>query len=79
MLEPGRVPIGLVTVLAGQGGLGKSQWTTLLPARLSRGEFGEPGASLVATAEDSPGTTVRPRLDAKDAARAPPQPKTPLR
>ena len=66
-LEPGRVPIGLVTVLAGVGGLGKSQWTSLLAARLSRGELGEPGVTLIATAEDSPSTTVVPRLEALEA------------
>jgi hypothetical protein len=66
-LEPGRVPIGLVTVLAGVGGLGKSQWTCLLAARLSRGELGEPGVTLIATAEDSPGNTVIPRLEALEA------------
>src|SRR6266498_1540414 len=66
-LEPGRVPIGLVTVLAGVGGLGKSQWTCLLAARLSRGELGDPGVTLIATAEDSPSTTVVPRLEALEA------------
>jgi hypothetical protein len=66
-LEPGRVPIGLVTVLAGVGGLGKSQWTCLLAARLSRGELGEPAVTLIATAEDSPATTVKPRLEALEA------------
>jgi hypothetical protein len=54
-------------VLAGVGGLGKSQWTNLLAARLSRGELGEPGVSLIATAEDSESTTVRPRLEAVEA------------
>src|SRR5437868_2982020 len=43
-LDAGRVPLGLVTVLAGIGGLGKSQWTCLLAGRLSRGELGVPGA-----------------------------------
>jgi hypothetical protein len=66
-LEPGRVPIGLVTVLAGVGGLGKSQWTCLLAARLSRGELGASGVTLIATAEDSPSTTVVPRLEALEA------------
>lgn len=66
-LEPGRVPLGLVTVLAGVGGLGKSQWTNLLAARLSRGELGEPAGTLIATAEDSESTTVLPRLEALGA------------
>src|SRR5215204_928320 len=66
-LEPGRVPLGLVTVVGGYGGLGKSQYTCLLAARLSRGEYGEPAASMIATAEDSPTTTVQPRLRAVQA------------
>jgi hypothetical protein len=66
-LEPGRIPLGLVTVVGGYGGLGKSQYTGLLAAKLSRGEYGAPAASMIATAEDSPSTTVRPRLEAVQA------------
>jgi hypothetical protein len=66
-LDPGRVPVGLVTVIAGFGGLGKSQWMIQLCARLSRGELGDPGVSLIATAEDDEETTVRPRLEAAGA------------
>jgi hypothetical protein len=58
--SPGRVPLRMVTVLAGVGGLGKSQWTALLAAE-------NPGPTLIATAEDSPSTTVRPRLEAVGA------------
>jgi hypothetical protein len=50
----------MVTVLAGVGGLGKSQWTALLAAE-------NPGVTLIATAEDSPSTTVEPRLAAVQA------------
>jgi hypothetical protein len=50
----------MVTVLAGVGGLGKSQLACLFAAR-------NPGISLIATAEDSPSTTVRPRLEAVQA------------
>jgi len=53
----------MVTVLAGVGGLGKSQWTALLAAE-------NPGITLIATAEDSPSTTVEPRLAAVQADRA---------
>ena len=53
-LERGRVPLRMVTVLAGVGGLGKSQLACLWAAR-------NPGVTLIATAEDSPSTTVRPR------------------
>jgi hypothetical protein len=66
-LEPGRIPLGLVTVLGGYAGLGKSQYTCLIAARLSRGEYGEPAAAVIATAEDSPSTTVKPRLEAVQA------------
>jgi hypothetical protein len=50
----------MVTVLAGIGGLGKSQFACLLAAH-------NPGITLIATAEDSPSTTVRPRLEAVEA------------
>ena len=66
-LDPGRVPLGLVTVLAGYGGLGKSQWTLDLAGRVTRGELGDPAPVLVATAEDSIATTVKPRLQAVQA------------
>jgi AAA domain len=59
-LEPGRVPLRMVTVLAGVGGLGKSQLACLWAAHNS-------GVTLIATAEDSPSTTVRPRLEAVEA------------
>jgi hypothetical protein len=66
-LDAGRVPLGLVTVIGGYGGLGKSQWMLSLCARLSRGELGESAVSLIATAEDDEETTVRPRLEALGA------------
>ena len=66
-LEPGRIPFGLVTVIGGYGALGKSQYTCLLAGKLSRGEYGPPAATVIATAEDSPATTVRPRLEAVQA------------
>jgi len=56
-LFPGRIPLGMVTILAGVGGLGKSTWTCLLAGE-------NDGFTLIATAEDSPETTVRPRLEA---------------
>ncbi len=59
-LVPGRIPLGMVTVLAGVGGLGKSTLTCLWAAENS-------GVTLIATAEDSPETTVRPRLEAVGA------------
>ena len=59
-LIPGRVPLGMVTVLSGIGGLGKSTLTALWAAE-------NPGVTLIATAEDSLGATVRPRLEAAGA------------
>jgi hypothetical protein len=66
-LDPGRVPLGLVTVLSGYGGLGKSQWTLALAGRVTRGELGDPAPVLIATSEDSIAATVKPRLEAVQA------------
>jgi RecA-family ATPase len=66
-LLPGRIPIGGVTILGGDPGLGKSQWTCLLAAQLSRGELGPPAATLMLTAEDDPSRTIKPRLEAAEA------------
>ena len=67
-LEPGRVPLGALTVVAGIPGLGKSQWTVGLAGRLSRGELpcGEANA-IMATAEDHRAGIVKPRLNAVQA------------
>jgi hypothetical protein len=62
-----RVPLGGLTVLAGEPGLGKSLLGVWLAARLSCGELGEPGASLFLTAEDAREYTVVPRLTAAGA------------
>jgi hypothetical protein len=59
-LIPERVPLRMVTVLAGVGGLGKSQLSCLWASQ-------HDGVTLIATAEDSPSTTVRPRLEAVQA------------
>jgi hypothetical protein len=61
------IPLAAVTMLVGDPGLGKSMLTCLLAARLSRGDLGEPGTTLMATAEDSIAHTVRPRLEAVEA------------
>src|SRR5581483_5451812 len=66
-LWPKRVPLGGITVLAGNPGLGKALLTLDLVARESRGEFGTPRGSVLLTAEDSLEHTVRPRLDAAGA------------
>jgi hypothetical protein len=59
-LWPGRIPLGNVSLLVGDPGLGKSLLTCELAARVSR----QGGFALVATAEDSLAATLRPRLEA---------------
>jgi hypothetical protein len=59
-LFPERVPLGMLTILAGVGGLGKGMWSCLLASQT-------PGVTLIATAEDHTGATVRPRLEAVEA------------
>jgi RecA-family ATPase len=71
-LWEGRIPCGFLTLLAGWPGQGKSMLTNWLAARLSRGDlpgdlYGTPVASIIATAEDHPQTSVLPRLYAADA------------
>lgn len=69
--EP-RIPLGLITVLAGDPGLGKSLLTAHLAAGVTNGELD--GLSITANrgvlmfcAEDSPQHTVIPRLKAAGA------------
>jgi archaellum biogenesis ATPase FlaH len=71
-LWEGRIPVGAVTALVGQPGLGKSTLSLELAARASRGQLagdfdGEPLTVVIATAEDSFSTTVVPRLTAAEA------------
>lgn len=66
-LFPGRVPLGALTVLAGDPGLGKSTWSCALAADVTAGRLGEGGTVLLANAEDSPGQVVVPRLAAAGA------------
>jgi hypothetical protein len=72
-LWPGRIPLGKVTLLDGDPGLGKSLVTLDLAARVSRGlpmpdgHAGHSGAVILLSAEDDPGDTLRPRLEAADA------------
>lgn len=62
-LAAGRVPLGMITLLGGDPGLGKSLLTCHLAAEVSRCG----GAVLLASAEDSYGAVVRPRLEVSDA------------
>jgi hypothetical protein len=77
-LWPGRIPLGKLTILDGDPGLGKSVLTLDLAARVSRGrqmpleerqagDDGEPAGVVLLTAEDGLDDTVVPRLQAADA------------
>lgn len=74
---PGYLPLGKIAIVDGDPGLGKSLATLDLAARVTtgapmpggaRGELtGTPGGVVLLTAEDDPGDTLRPRLDAARA------------
>ncbi|MBM4041620.1 MAG: AAA family ATPase [Planctomycetes bacterium] len=74
-LWPGKFPIGKISLVAGDPGRGKSLLALDLAARLSRGRVwpdGQantlpPSSTLLLTAEDDVGDTVRPRLEALGA------------
>ncbi len=74
-LWPGRIPLGKITTLAGDPGLGKSFITIDLAARISNGSpwpddlasHAPTGGAVLLTAEDDLADTVRPRLDAAGA------------
>ena len=78
-LWPGRIPLGKLTVLDGDPGLGKSLVSLDIAARVSTGRsmpdgpsgLDEPQGVVLLTCEDDLHDTVRPRLDAAgaDAAR----------
>lgn len=69
----GRIPLGKLTVLMGDPGLGKSLLTIYCSAILTTagawpdGEKAERGPVVILTAEDGLADTVRPRLDAAGA------------
>jgi archaellum biogenesis ATPase FlaH len=74
-LWPGRIPLGKVTLIAGDPGLGKSFITLDLAARVSSGAAMPDGSSsdagkgeaLLLNAEDDPADTLAPRLRAMGA------------
>src|SRR5207253_2784907 len=72
-LWPGWIPLGKLTVLDGDPGLGKSTLLLDLAARVTRGmpmpdgTPGRQGGVTLLTAEDSLADTVRPRLEAAGA------------
>jgi hypothetical protein len=75
----GRIPLGKLTILDGDPGLGKSVLTLDLAARVSAGhclpfdpqtepgEEREPAGVVLLSAEDGLGDTIKPRLDAAGA------------
>lgn len=75
-LWPGRIPLGKLTLLDGDPGLGKSTLTLDLAARLSNGDalpgrtrpdLDDLAGTVLLTAEDGLADTIRPRLDAMGA------------
>lgn len=69
-LWKGRIPAGELTVLAGDGGLGKSTFAAWLAAQVTTGEItGLTGMKTVAVVlgEDDPARTLRPRYAAAGA------------
>jgi putative DNA primase/helicase len=75
-LWPGFFPLGKVSLLAGNPGLGKSQVTLDIAARVSAGtpwptgEANQPGRVILISGEDDPADTIVPRLDAVGANRS---------
>jgi hypothetical protein len=78
-LWPGRIPLGKITILQGDPGLGKSTITLDIAARVTRAnpmpddstsDLPEPSNVLLLSAEDGVADTLRPRLDALGADQA---------
>jgi putative DNA primase/helicase len=73
-LWAGRVPLGMMTMFAGDPKLGKSFVTLAMAAALSRGlplplsdRPDRPGSTILMSAEDDPARTIVPRLTAAGA------------
>ncbi len=73
-LWTGRVPLGMMTMFAGDPKLGKSYVTLAMAAALSRGlplpsseTPNRPGSTILMSAEDDPARTIVPRLTAAGA------------
>lgn len=63
-LVPGLIPLRTLTLVAGVGGLGKSTWLAGIAARISRGDFNEPGNVIIVSYEDTTEEMLRPRVEA---------------
>ncbi len=73
-LWQGRIPLGKLTMIAGDPGLGKSLLTATLTAHVSKGfpfpvDNSKPpiGDVILLSAEDDPADTIKPRLEALEA------------
>lgn len=72
-LWPGWIPLGKLTILDGDPGLGKSTMLLDIAARISKnaimpdGTSGQAGHAILMSAEDAPEDTIRPRLEAAGA------------
>lgn len=73
-LWPNRIPLGKLTLLVGNPGVGKSFLTIYMAAQISRGrpwadttEKSKPGTTIILTAEDDIGDTVKIRAEAGGA------------
>jgi len=68
----GKIPSGSISVIAGKPGEGKTTVVISIVAQLSRGTmpgdwYGTPVHVVIASCEDSPSATLRPRLEAAGA------------
>ena len=73
-LWPGRIPLGKLTVIAGDPGFGKSLLTIAIASTVTNeakwpdcGEYAPFGSVVLLSAEDDDGDTVKPRLIAAQA------------
>lgn len=73
-LWTGRIPLGMITLIAGHPGTGKSFFATWLAAKLSKGNTLPDSSShlkacstLLIAAEDDPERTIKPRLEGNEA------------
>ncbi len=76
-LDPGRIPLGTLTILDGDPGVGKTSIALDYAARVSTGRempdgkqgdlYGRPAGVVILSAEDDPAITLRPKLEAMHA------------
>lgn len=70
-LVPGKIPLGKVTVVCGQAGMGKTSWALDLAARVSQktgeGPTGPGGRVVILNREDQLHEMIAPRLTASGA------------